>query len=146
MSCSLCCAWGIMMSEYAIQGCGSPHSSSNVTARQFRWLHCFSFCLNIKSWRTTVTLDSSIIILHLLHKSKWGGKALAGCLKLFIELMCQLQFFAVVTRSKKSKNQARGGCFLLLERLVTQLFYRRIFENLVVWLASHKCLLDPRQN
>lgn len=146
ITCSLRRACGIMMSKYAIQGHGLPHSFTNVTAQQFRWLHRFSFCLNIKSWRTTITPDSSIIILHLLHKSKWGGKALAGCLKLLAELMCQLQFFAVVTRSKKSKNQARGGCFLFLEQLVTQLFYRCIFENLVVWLASLECLLDPRQN
>lgn len=131
-----------MISKYAIRGYGLPHSSSNVTAWQFRWLHSFSFCLNIKSWRTTITLDSSTIILHFLHKSKWGGKALAGCLTLLIELMCQLQFFAVVTRSKKSTNQARGGCFL--ERLVTQLFYRCIFENLVVWLASQERVTDTQ--
>lgn len=146
ITCSLRCACNneyIMMSRYAMQGCGLSHSSSNVTAQQFRWLHCLSFCLNIKSWRTTITLDSSKIILHLLHKSKWWGKALTGCLKLLTELMCQLQFFAVVTRSKKSKNQARGGCFLFLEQLVTQLFYRCTFENLVVWLASQECLLDP---
>lgn len=104
------------------------------------------FCSNIKSWRTTITLDSSIIILHLLHKSKRGGKALTKCFKLLTELMCQLRFFAVVTRSKTSKNQARGGSFLFLERLVTQLFYRRIFEKLVALLASRECLLDPRQN
>lgn len=104
----------MMMNKYAIHDCSLPHSFFGLTAQQFRWLHCCSFCLNIKSWRTTITLDSSIIILHLPHKSECGGTALAMCLKLLAELMCQLKLFSVVTRSKKSEYQAREGWFLFL--------------------------------
>lgn len=110
MTCSLCCACGMLMSRYDVQGCSSSFIPSCYSVAVQVVALCKT-CLNIKSLRTTVTLDSSIIILNLLHKSKRGGKALAGCLKLLTELMCQLQFFAVVTRSKKSKNQARRAVF-----------------------------------
>lgn len=60
---------------------GRPGLRLSSFIRRSGGCNCFQFYLNIKSWRTTITLDSSMKILHLLHKSKWGGKALARCWK-----------------------------------------------------------------
>lgn len=69
----------------------------------------FVFCLNIKSWRTTVTLDSSTVILHLLYKSECGGKALAGFLKLLTDV--PISILCCRHKIKESKHPTRGGCF-----------------------------------
>lgn len=132
---------------------GRPGLRLSSFIRRSGGCNCFQFYLNIKSWRTTITLDSSMKILHLLHKSKWGGKALARCWKaphwvdVPTSILCCCNKIKVKFKKKRQKeNQAGRGCFLFLEQLVTQLFHRCIFENLVMWLASHECLLDPRQN
>lgn len=68
-------------------------------------------------------------ILHLQLKSKWGGKALDGCLKLLSKLTCQLQFFALVGTSKKTKRKKKTA----KERLFSWAACHTVISEMRVW-------------
>lgn len=117
---------------------GRPGLRLSSFIRRSGGCNCFQFYLNIKSWRTTITLDSSMKILHLLHKSKWGGKALARCWKAphWVDVPTSILCCCNKIKVKlKKKTERKSGWERLFS--VSGAARHSAFSQMHIWKSGH---------
>lgn len=117
---------------------GRPGLRLSSFIRRSGGCNCFQFYLNIKSWRTTITLDSSMKILHLLHKSKWGYKALARCWKAphWVDVPTSILCCCNKIKVKfKKKTERKSGWERLFS--VSGAARHSAFSQMHIWKSGH---------